>query len=189
MKQSEQQNEPVVPETEQPDIQPEAAEEAALQPDETQVLKEAVKAKEEENRLLTDKYLRLMAEYDNFRKRSQKEKDALYADSIVQVIREWLPVIDNLDRAEWVADQYESAEARQIGEGIALIRKQVHEVLDKLDVAPIDCCGQPFDPNLHDAVMHVEDESVGASTVVEELRKGYKRADRVIRHSVVKVAN
>ena len=88
-----------------------------------------------------------------------------------------------------MSDQYDSAEARQISEGIVLIRKQAHEVLDKLEVEPIDCCGQAFDPNLHDAVMHVEDESVGASTVVEELRKGYRRADRVIRHSVVKVAN
>ncbi|MDW7657772.1 MAG: nucleotide exchange factor GrpE [Bacillota bacterium] len=162
---------------------------AAVQEDAVQTLHEALVAKEKEIAVLSDKYLRLMAEYDNFRKRSQKEKEAIYGDSVALVVREWLPVIDNLDRAEWAAEQYENDEIRRIAEGIVMIRKQVQDVLDKLGIEAIDCCGQIFDPNLHDAVMHVEDETAGTSTVVEELRKGYKRADRVIRHSVVKVAN
>lgn len=160
-----------------------------VQDDAVKVLCDSLAAKEKEIAVLSDKYLRLMAEYDNFRKRSQREKEAIYGESVIQVVREWLPVLDNLDRAEWAADQYESGEARGIAEGIAMIRKQVQDVMDKLGVKPIDCCGQPFDPNLHDAVMHVEDESAEASTVVEELRRGYMRDDRVIRHSVVKVAN
>ena len=145
--------------------------------------------REQENKSLSDQYLRLMAEYDNFRRRSQKEKEALYEDSVAEVVREWLPVLDNLDRAEFSANQYHSEEARKIAEGITMIRKQAYEILDALGVQPIDCCGQPFDPNLHNAVMHVEDESLGVSTVVEEFTKGYVRKDRVIRHSVVKVAN
>jgi molecular chaperone GrpE len=159
------------------------------QADAMQALRDSLAVKEKEIAVLSDKYLRLMAEYDNFRKRSQKEKEAIYGDSVALVVREWLPVIDNLDRAEWAADQYESDETRRIAEGIAMIRKQVQDVLDKLGIEAIDCCGQAFDPNYHDAVMHVEDETAGASTVIEELRKGYKKADRVIRHSVVKVAN
>lgn len=168
----------------QPDGQPSDG-----QADAMQALRDALAVKEKEIAVLSDKYLRLMAEYDNFRKRSQKEKEAIYGDSVALVVREWLPVIDNLDRAEWAADQYESGESRRIAEGIAMIRKQVQDVLEKLGIEVIDCCGQAFDPNLHDAVMHVEDDTAGASTVVEELRKGYRRADRVIRHSVVKVAN
>ncbi|NLM79079.1 MAG: nucleotide exchange factor GrpE [Ruminococcaceae bacterium] len=164
-------------------------EEQTVKSDRETALEAELADKEIEITALSDKYLRLMAEYDNYRKRSQKEKEAIYNDSVVQVVREWLPVIDNLDRAEFAADQYKSEDARQIADGISMIRKQVTDVLDKLGVAAIDCCGQPFDPNLHDAVMHVEDESAAASTVVEELRKGYVMGDRVIRHSVVKVAN
>jgi len=146
---------------------------------------------EKEKRIaeLSDQYIRLMAEYDNYRKRSQKEKESIYEDCIVEMIRLWLPVIDNIDRAEFSADQYQSEEAKKIAEGISMIRKQIQDILDKLGVEVIDCCGKPFDPNLHDAIAHVEDDSVGASVVVEELCKGYKRADRIIRHSIVKVAN
>lgn len=161
----------------------------AVQDDAVKALRDSLAAKEKEIAVLSDKYLRLMAEYDNFRKRSQKEKEAIYGESVIQVVREWLPVLDNLDRAEWAADQFQSDEARGIAEGIVMIRKQIQDVMDKLGIKPIDCCGQPFDPNLHDAVMHVEDESAETSIVVEELRKGYMRDDRVIRHSVVKVAN
>lgn len=180
--------EQVLPDEKEPAIEDKKPAEAAEE-DVAKSLRDSLAAKEKEIAVLSDKYLRLMAEYDNFRKRSQKEKEAIYAESVIQVVREWLPVLDNLDRAEWAADQYESGEARGIAEGITMIRKQVQDVMEKLGVKPIDCCGQPFDPNLHDAVMHVEDESAEASTVVEELRKGYMRDDRVIRHSVVKVAN
>jgi molecular chaperone GrpE len=130
-----------------------------------------------------------MAEYDNFRRRSQKEKEALYGDCVAQVVKEWLPVVDNLDRASLAAEAYAGDEARKVADGVAMIRKMTDDILERLGVAVIPCCGQPFDPNLHDAVLHIEDDTVGASTVVEELQKGYRRDDRIIRHSVVKVAN
>ncbi len=152
-------------------------------------LKASLEAKEKDFAVLTDKYLRLAAEYDNFRRRSQKEKEALYADSIILVVKEWLTVLDNLDRAELAAGQYGHEDAKKIAEGITMIQKQAEQVLERLGVSKIDCCGKPFDPLLHEAVMHIEDDSVGASTVVEELQKGYCRDDRVIRHSIVKVAN
>jgi len=138
---------------------------------------------------LSDRYLRLMAEYDNFRRRTQKEREALYADSVVAVVKEWLPVIDNLDRAEQAALSAEGESARRIADGVLLILKQVSETLARLSVQEIDCLGKTFDPDISDAVMHVEDDSVGPSTVVEVFQKGYRRDERVIRHSMVKVAN
>ncbi len=154
-----------------------------------ETLKALLAEKESAYQQLTDRYMRLTAEYDNYRRRTQKEKDALYESSLVDVVANWLPLLDNLERAELSAGQYDTQEARQIAQGIAMIAKQAADILAQLDVEAIDCCGQPFDPNLHDAVMHVADEAVGPSTVVEELKKGYKRNDRVIRYSVVKVAN
>ena len=157
--------------------------------DPLQELKNSLEAKENDLAVLADKYLRLAAEYDNFRRRSQKEKESLYTDSIVMVIKEWLPVLDNLDRAQAAACQYSHEDARKIADGIAMIQRQAEQALGRLGVSKIECCGKPFDPELHEAVMHVEDDSVGASIVVEELQTGYRREDRVIRHSMVKVAN
>ncbi len=161
----------------------------AAESDACQELKKVLAARENDFADLSNKYLRLMAEFDNYRKRSQKEKEALYDECISQVVKEWLPVIDNLDRAEQAARQYESDETGKIAAGIEMIQKQVEAVLERLGVTPITCSGETFDPNLHDAVMHIEDQSVGPSVIVEELQKGYRRQDRVIRHSVVKVAN
>jgi len=163
-----------------------AAEQA---PDPCQELKSALEAKERDFNALSDKYLRLAAEYDNFRKRSQKEKEALYADSIALVVKEMLPVFDNLDRAGQAAVQYDHEGVRKIAEGIAMIQKQAAQALEHLGVSTIECVGQTFDPTQHEAVMHIEDESVGTSIVVDELQKGYRREDRIIRHSMVKVAN
>lgn len=169
------------------------AQDTAQEEQETQETVESLKAlleeKEAQQQQLTDRYIRLTAEYDNYRRRTQKEKDDLYEKSLIDVVAKWLPLLDNLERAELSADQYQTQEARQIAQGIAMISKQAGEILAQLKVEVIDCCGQPFDPNLHDAVMHVADETVGPSTVVEELKKGYKRKDQVIRYSVVKVAN
>jgi molecular chaperone GrpE len=166
-------------------------EEAAEQvpPDPCQALKDSFAARERDFAILTDNYLRLAAEYDNYRKRSQKEKENLFSDSVAMVIREILPILDNLDRAEISASQYKHAESRKIAEGIAIIQRSVEDVLARLNVSRIDCCGKPFDPELHEAVIHVEDDQIGASTVVEELRKGYRRDDKVIRPCLVKVAN
>jgi molecular chaperone GrpE len=156
---------------------------------EQQALQEALAAKTAELAELTDKFLRLAAEFDNYRRRSQKEKDALYCDSVVAVVKEILPVFDNLSRAAQAAGQAKGDEARKIGEGVEMIQKQIEQALARLNVTAIECVGQPFDPQLHEAVMHVVDETVGPSVVVEELQKGYRREDRVIRHSIVKVAN
>lgn len=164
-------------------------------PDETacedpmKTLQGILAAKENDFTALSDKYLRLAAEYDNFRKRSQKEKESLYTDSIALVIKELIPILDNLDRAELAASENDHPDVRKIADGISMIQKQVDQVLTRLGVSKIETIGQPFSPDLHEAVMHVEDDSVGPSTIVAELQAGYRREDRVIRHSMVKVAN
>ncbi len=138
---------------------------------------------------LSDKFMRLAAEYDNFRRRSQKEKDGIYTECISNVTTSWLPVIDNLERAIFVSDNYDSTEAKKIAQGVEMILSQAREVLKGLGVEEIEAKGNTFDPNKMEAVMHVEDESAGESQVVEVFTKGYVRGDKVIRHSIVKVAN
>lgn len=135
-----------------------------------------------------DKYTRLYAEYDNYQKRSKREKDARYADAVADVIAEILPIADNLDRA--LATEVDSEDAKKVLEGVEMVKKQMIDAFSKLDVSEIAAVGEEFDPNVHNAVMHVEDETVTENTVVEEFMKGYKyKEDRVIRHSMVKVAN
>lgn len=137
---------------------------------------------------LEDKYMRLCAEYDNYQKRSKREKDARYSDAVVDVVADILPISDNLDRA--LAIEVESEEAKKVLEGVAMVKKQMTETLSKLEVSEIAALGEEFDPNLHNAVMHVEDENVTDNTVVEEFMKGYiYKNERVVRHSMVKVAN
>lgn len=130
-----------------------------------------------------DKYLRMLAEYDNFRKRSQKEREGCYADAYSDAVNAVLPVLDNLERAA----QYSDAEA--VAKGLALTLKSFEETLGKLGVREIESMGKPFDPLLHNAVMHVEDESYGENEIVEVLQKGYIKGDKVIRYAMVKVAN
>lgn len=131
-----------------------------------------------------DKYLRLMAEYDNYRKRSQKEREALYGDIKADVLNKFLPVYDNLVRA---MDQPTEDEAYR--KGVEMIMAQFEKTMENLGVTEIECVGQPFDPNLHNAVMHVEDESKGENEIVEVFQKGFKLGDKVIRFAMVKVAN
>ena len=131
-----------------------------------------------------DRYLRLLAEYDNYRKRSQKEKENLYAELRADTVAQFLPVYDNLMRA-----LAQSTEDEAYRKGVEMIMTQFCATLEKLGVTKIESLGQSFDPNRHNAVMHVEDESVGENTVVEEFQKGFVLGDRVIRFSVVKVAN
>ncbi len=136
----------------------------------------------------TDKYLRLMAEYDNYQKRTQKEKAARYADAVIDTVLKLLPIGDNLERA--LNTEVTSEDAVRFKEGIEMVMKQFNDCLEKLDVKPIPALGEQFDPNLHNAVMHIEDESVDDNTVVEDLMKGYiYKNERVVRHSMVKVAN
>lgn len=135
---------------------------------------------------LYDKHLRLMAEYDNFKKRTQKEKEELGSFATAGTIEKLLPVIDNLERAlESVTEEEKS----KFSEGIEMIYRQIIETLEKMGVSEIEAVGCEFDPNLHNAVMHVEDENVETSVVVEQFMKGYKYKDKVIRYSMVKVAN
>ena len=138
----------------------------------------------DEMAVLNDKYLRVCAEYDNFRRRSQKEREALYGDVRCDVITKFLPVYDNLERA-----LKQSTEDEAYRKGVEMIMTQFNETLGKLGVEAIDCVGQTFDPNLHNAVMHVDDEEKGENEIVEEFQKGFKMGDKVVRFSVVKVAN
>lgn len=142
---------------------------------------------------LKDSRLRLMAEYENYKRRTQKEKDRLYSDSLADVTAAWLPVLDNLERAAASADKLDESSdkeaVKQVAEGIDMIRKQADQALAKIGVKEIEALNQPFDPELHEAVMRVDSDEAGAETVVEVFAKGYIFGDRVIRHSVVKVAN
>lgn len=146
-------------------------------------LKAALEAKEAELAEANDKYLRLYAEYDNFRKRSAKEREAVYFDAKSDTLKGILPVLDNMERATAFS------EADKILEGMNLILKSFGETLAKMDVKEIEALGKTFDPNVHYAVMHIEDEAFGENEVVEVLQKGYICGDKVIRYAMVKVAN
>lgn len=131
-----------------------------------------------------DRWQRLMAEFDNYRKRSEKEKADTYDYAVSNTVAEMLPVIDNFERALKVESQDKNLFA-----GVEMIYKQMMGLLEKLHVTPIDAVGKEFDPNLHNAVMHIDDENLGENIVAEELQKGYLYKEKVIRHSLVKVAN
>jgi molecular chaperone GrpE len=148
--------------------------------------KEEAKAEpsNDELALLTDKYLRICAEYDNFRKRTQKEKENLYGDIRANVISSFLPVYDNLVRALAAETQDEAYR-----KGVEMIMNQFNSTLEKLGASEIKAVGEKFDPALHNAVMHVDDETKGENEIVEEFQKGFKIGDKVIRFSMVKVAN
>ncbi len=130
-----------------------------------------------------DKYLRVCAEYDNFRRRSAKERENVYSDAYSDAINALLPVLDNLGRAVGCEDP------KALSEGLALILKSFDEGLGKLGIEEIKAVGETFDPERHYAVMHIDDENYGENEVVEVLQKGYTRGDKVIRYAVVKVAN
>lgn len=136
---------------------------------------------------LNDKYLRLCAEYDNFRKRSAKEREAAYGDATCDVLTQILPVLDNLERA--AAYNVEGNEESPLGKGLEMTLKSFSELLSKLGVSEIEAEGKTFDPNVHNAVMHVDDETLGDNVVVEVFMKGYAKGDKVLRYSMVKVAN
>ena len=136
---------------------------------------------------LNETYLRLAAEYDNFRKRSAKEREGIYTDACTDVLTQILPILDTLERAA----QYSTEEDAEtpMGKGLALTLKSFSETMAKLGVTEIEALGKTFDPNLHNAVMHVEDENVGDGEIVEVFMKGYAKGDKVLRYSMVKVAN
>jgi len=136
---------------------------------------------------LNNKYLRLLAEYDNFKKRTVKEKESIYIDSVGDTVMELLPVVDNFERA--MASFKDEDKETDLYKGIEMIYKQTLEAFSKLGVAPIEAVGCEFDPEKHNAIMHIDDESIADNTVIEEFQKGYTYRDKVIRYSMVKVAN
>ena len=138
---------------------------------------------------LQDQLLRVTAEYENFRRRTRKEKQALYDDASCQVVKAFLPVLDNFERALTTAKNLETDESKQLLVGVELIYKQAQNALSELQVTETDGKGTVFDPEQHVAVMHVEDEELADNVVKEVLEKGYKLKDKVIRHSTVIVAN
>lgn len=139
---------------------------------------------EDELAALNDKYLRICAEYDNFRRRSQKEKEALYADIKADTVAKFLPVYDNLERALAQSTQDEAYR-----KGVEMIMTQFVTTLEKLGVSPVECLGEKFDPALHNAVMHAEDEEKGENEISEVFQKGFTLGDKVIRFAMVKVVN
>ncbi len=130
-----------------------------------------------------DKYLRLAAEYDNFRRRSTKEKDGIYADAICDAVKEILPMFDNLARAG------QFTEAEKVAEGLAMMAKMSDTMLEKMGVKRFGAPGDKFDPAWHNAVMHVDDETLGENEITDVFEVGYARGDKVIRFAMVKVAN
>ncbi len=149
--------------------------------------KEKKDKKDEQIAELTDKLKRQLAEFENFRNRTDKEKSQMYAVGAKDVIEKILPVIDNFERG--LKSIPEDQKGGPVASGMEMIYKQLITVLADLGVTPIEAVGQEFDPNLHNAVMHAEDEGLGENIVAEEFQKGYKYKDTVLRHSMVKVAN
>ena len=146
--------------------------------------KEEQSSPAEELKGANDRYLRLLAEYDNYRKRSQKEKDSLYADIKSDTVAKFLPVYDNLVRA-----LAQSTEDEAYRRGVEMIMTQFNTTLEKLGATRIESLGQKFDPSLHNAVMHVEDEEKGENEIVEVFQEGFMMGEKVIRFAMVKVAN
>jgi len=146
-------------------------------------LKEENEKLKEELDEVKDRLLRLTAEYDNYRKRTVKEKEGIYSDAYVDVLKEVIPIIDNLERAVAADGSIED-----LKKGIEMTMKGCQDSFAKLGVQEIDTTGE-FDPNVHNAVMHIEDENLGKNAIAEVFQKGYKKDDKIIRHTMVKVAN
>lgn len=169
--------------------EPESAEEAADQKSEK---KGFFKKKEKDPRDqkiedLTDQLKRTMAEFDNFRKRTEKEKSAMFEMGAKDILEKILPVVDNFERG--LAAIPEEAKGGSFAKGMEMIYKQLIKMLEDVGVTPIEAVGKEFDPNFHNAVMHVDDENLGENVVASELQKGYMYRNSVLRHSMVQVAN
>lgn len=148
------------------------------------VLRDKSQRLENEKAAYADKLLRLSAEYENYRKRTDKEKERIYTDACEDVLKNMLPVLDNLERA--VAVEGSTVEALKVGVDMTI--KQFIDALQKLGIEEIETA-EGFDPNLHQAVMHIQDENLDANTIAEVFQKGYRKGDKIIRFTMVKVAN
>ena len=149
----------------------------------TPELEKKIAELEKEIKELNDKYLRMAAEYENFRRRSKEERDATYNNAMADTIKEILPIIDNLERAEDFDD------AEKVKAGLVMISTSVKGALDKLGVEPYGKVGEQFDPNIHNAIMHDEDESLGENEIIDVFQKGYKKGSKIIRFAMVKSVN
>ena len=161
----------------QPEAEAQAEPEAKAEPAQDDAMAKKLKEQEE-------KYLRLAAEYDNYRKRTAKEKESLWTDAKVDTVKALLPVYDNLERA---IQQETTDEAYK--KGVEMTMNQLKEVLNKLGVTEIPALGQPFDPNFHNAVMHIDDEKLGENTIAQVFQAGFQCGDKVVRFAMVQVAN
>lgn len=166
-------------ETPTQETQPNPQEEVAAEPQ----LSELEQLQNDYN-TINDRYLRIVAEYDNFRKRSIKEKESIYPDAVATTAATFIPLLDNFERAMAVDCNDENYK-----KGIELTYNSLMDIFAKLKVEAFGAQGDLFDPNLHNAVMHCEDETIEVSTVVEVFQKGYKIGDRILRYAMVKVAN
>ncbi len=174
-------------ETEGKKTEPEVKAEADDEDDEDE---EAAADSSEATNELEARYMNLYAEYDNYRRRTQKEKENLYADAIASVTKEFLTLIDNLERATDGAKKSDETSLDKVIQGMELVGRQAQDTLKKIGVEEIPAeRGTKFDPNLHDAMMHVDDEELGEQEIAMVFAKGYKYKDRVIRHAQVQVAN
>ena len=149
--------------------------------------KEKKDPKDEKIEELTDRLMRTMAEFDNYRKRTDKEKSAMYEIGAKDIIEKMLPVVDNFERG--LAAVSETEKGTPLVEGMEKIYKQMMKTLEDIGVTVIEAAGKEFDPNFHNAVMHIEDENFGENIISMELQKGYMYRDSVVRHSMVQVAN
>lgn len=150
-----------------------------------------LKVKLDEEHRKSDEYLNILqrtkAEFDNYKKRTAKEKDSIYSDAVSDTVSNMLDVLDNLERA--IEACKGSVESGKLIEGVEMVFKQFKDTIEKMGVHAIKAVGEKFNPELHNAVMHIEDENAGENEIIEEFQKGYKMGDKVIRHSMVKVAN
>ena len=172
------------PETGEPVRQPEPAQEPTKEPAKEEKQPSELDSVKQQLAKEHDGYLRLAAEYDNFRKRSQKEKESLYTDIRSETVEKFLPVYDNLERA--LAQETQDAAFKK---GVEMTMNQLVSVMEKLGVVSFGAAGEAFDPQLHNAVMHVEDEALGENVIAEVFQKGFKVGDKVVRFAMVKVAN
>lgn len=188
-------DEQAVEQAEEKEVQTEAAENtetADTEISDTETAEESVKSdkadkKDQKIQELNEKLMRTMAEFDNFRKRSEKEKSAMFEIGAKDIIEKILPVIDNFERGLDSITEEEKSSA--FAQGIEAIYKQLLNALTDAGVTPIEAVGKEFDPNLHNAVMHAEDDSLGENIVADEFQKGYMYKETVVRHSMVKVVN
>ena len=165
------------------EVKPDKAEKKKTKKTEAELAacRKELEAQTEKCKEYEDRYLRMMAEYDNFRKRSAKEKEGVWADAYSDCIAHLLPILDNLERAS------KSNNFEAVAKGLEMTVKAFDDAMEKMGVKEIEC--KTFDPNLHNAVMHVEDEQYGDGEIVEVFQKGYCKGDKVIRYAMVKVAN